>query len=70
MARFNGEPISGDGVAALLREPDTKVGLLERVAEQFNDYRDPELIKHSVSELLAQRIIGLALATALSSTPT
>jgi hypothetical protein len=33
----------------------------DRMAEQFTDIRDPELIEHSVGTLLAQRVMGLAL---------
>lgn len=44
-----------------MRKTDTKIGLLERVAEQVTDYRDPELVEHSVDALAAQKVAGLAL---------
>lgn len=34
---------------------------MQRLSQCFTDYRKPELIEHSVKELLLQRIYGLAL---------
>jgi len=45
----------------LLRETELRTGILRRLAEQFTDYRDPERIEHSVAELVAQRVLGIAL---------
>jgi hypothetical protein len=58
---FDGGPISSDGGAVLLRELDARLGVTERLAACFTDYRDPDRIDHSVAELLRQRIYGLAL---------
>jgi hypothetical protein len=44
----------------LLREVAERTGLLRRFAECFTDYRAPELIEHTVEELVAQRVLGLA----------
>jgi len=40
---------------------ETKTGILRRFAACFSDYRDPELVEHTVYELLAQRVFALAL---------
>jgi hypothetical protein len=64
VARFDGGAISTDGGALLLREVEAKTGLLRAIAEQFTDHRDPALIEHTVGELVAQRILGLALGYA------
>jgi hypothetical protein len=61
VARFDGGTISSDGGAFLLRQTDKRLNLLPRLAECFLDARDPDLIKHSVLEMLSQRIYGLAL---------
>ena len=45
----------------MLREADRRVNLLGRVAGCFIDGRAPLLVKHRLSEMLAQRIYGLAL---------
>ncbi len=45
----------------LLRAADRKIGLLRGVVRCFNDARDPQRIEHELSEMLAQRIYGLAL---------
>lgn len=60
-ADFSAGPISSDGGALLLREADLLVGLTERLARCFVDYRHPDRIEHSVQQLLAQRVYGLAL---------
>src|SRR5262245_15551803 len=38
-----------------------RLNLLQRFAASFIERRDPELTKHSVEELVAQRVYGLAL---------
>jgi hypothetical protein len=40
---------------------DQRLGLLDRLAGCFTDYRNPNSIEHSVHELVAQRVYGLAL---------
>jgi hypothetical protein len=50
-----------DGGALLLREVDGRINLLERLAACFQDGRSPVLITHQLSEMLSQRIYGLAL---------
>lgn len=61
VGNFDGGAISSDGGGLLLGEVEAHTGILARLAAQFIDYRDPELIEHSVRELLAQRVYGLAL---------
>jgi hypothetical protein len=60
-AEFRAVPVSTDGGALLLREADRKINLLSRLALCFTDGRDQRLVEHSVGEMLAQRIYGLAL---------
>ena len=61
IGRFDGGRITLDGGGLLLREVDRCIGLLDRLADCFADYRNPESIEHSVRELVAQRVYGLAL---------
>ena len=58
---FDGGPISSNGGVLLLREADRRIGLIEGLSKCFRDGRDPELIQHTVSQLLSQRIYALAL---------
>ena len=58
---FDGGAITSDAGGLLLREVDAKTVIIGRFAECFTDYRDPELIEHTVAELVAQRVYGLAL---------
>lgn len=60
-ARFDGAAMSTDGGALLLRAVDKKVRLLPRVAACFRDGREAQRVEHELSEMLAQRIYGLAL---------
>jgi hypothetical protein len=45
----------------LLRETDRRLNLLARFADCFLDGPDARRVRHSVSELVAQRVYGLAL---------
>lgn len=58
---FSGGRISSDGGGLLLRQVDRRVRLTERMAGCFKDYRDQDLIEHTIEEISAQRVIGLAL---------
>lgn len=60
-AAFDGGDITSDAGALLLREADHRFGIIRRFAACFRDLRNPELIEHTVTELLSQRIYGLAL---------
>ena len=59
--RFDGGNISSDGGGTLLREADLRIGLSERVAACFHDYRNPNSVEHDVRTLIAQRVFGVAL---------
>jgi hypothetical protein len=58
---FDGGAITSDAGALLLKEVEAKCGIISRLAGCFTDHRDPELIEHSVEDLIAQRVYGLAL---------
>ena len=61
IAEFQGGDITSDAGGLLLREVEQATGILRRFAGGFRDHRDPELIEHSVLELVSQRVYGLAL---------
>ena len=61
VAQFDGGQMTSDGGALLLREADSRIDLLRRLANCFRDGRSQERVSHSIAELLAQRIYGLAL---------
>src|SRR5260370_2243579 len=61
VARFDGGTITSDGGALLLRETDRRLNLLPRLAGCFLDGRNPLLVRHSVQQMVSQRIYGLAL---------
>jgi len=61
VARFDGGQITSDAGALLLHPLEQRSGILRQFAACFRDHRDPERIEHSVSELVRQRVYGLAL---------
>jgi hypothetical protein len=61
VARFDGGTITSDGGALLLRETDRRLNLLPRLGGCFLDGRNAALVRHSVQQMVSQRIYGLAL---------
>jgi hypothetical protein len=61
VADFSGGTLSSDGGVLLLRQVDANLGLTGALSECFRDTRDPVYVDHTVRQLLAQRIYGLAL---------
>jgi hypothetical protein len=61
VAEFSGGTISSDGGGLLLQETDSKLNLLTRFSQCFVDLRNPDLIEHSVEQLIRQRVYALAL---------
>jgi hypothetical protein len=60
VARFDGGRITSDGGGLLLRETERLTGIIRQFSACFTDHRDPELIEHTVEELVGQRVYGLA----------
>jgi DDE family transposase len=61
VADFDGGDISSDSGALLLRKTEQLTAIIRQFATCFTDHRNPNLIEHSVEELLAQRVYALAL---------
>lgn len=60
VADFSGGHVSSNGGLLLLRQVDSSLGMTRRLSRCFRDRRDPRFVEHSLSELLAQRILSLA----------
>jgi hypothetical protein len=60
-ARFDGGQQTSDAGGLLLRETDRRLRLLKRFAACFVDGRSAGRIEHSVEEMVAQRVYGIAL---------
>jgi len=58
---LDGGTSTSDGGVVLLGEVEAKTHILHQLTDCFTDYRDPDLIEHTVAQLLAQRVYGLAL---------
>lgn len=61
VADFSGGTLSTDGGVLLLRQVDARLGLTRELAHCFKDGRDLRYADHSVQELIAQRLYGMAL---------
>lgn len=61
VAQFDGGLITSDAGGLLLREVESRIGIVKQFAECFTDFRDEDLSEFSKQELLAQRIMALAL---------
>ena len=61
VGRFDGGSITSDAGALLLREVELRTGIIKQFAACFKDYRNPELIEHTLETLIGQRVHGLAL---------
>ena len=59
-ASFSGEHISSDGGLLLLREVENKTGLLRNFAAAIRDARNQSYVKHSLYELVCQRVYQIA----------
>jgi len=61
VADFSGGTLSSDGGVLLLRQIDQGLGLSRSLAGCFADTRDQRFVDHTLPQLLAQRLYGLAL---------
>jgi Transposase DDE domain group 1 len=61
LADFDGGDITSDGGALLLRKTEQLTAIIRQFVACFTDHRKADLIEHTVTELVAQRVYGLAL---------
>jgi hypothetical protein len=61
VASFDGGTITSEAGALLLGATDRAIGLVQRFAACFQDYRLQEFVEHQVATLIGQRVFGLAL---------
>jgi Transposase DDE domain group 1 len=59
-AAFDGGRITSDGGVALLALADRRIGVVDRLAGQIADPRDPALVTHSVASILRARVLAIA----------
>jgi DDE family transposase len=61
VACFDGGQITTEAGALLLRPVEQRTGILRQFAACFRDFRRAELVEHTVSELVRQRVYGIVL---------
>ncbi len=60
VAAFDREQASSDGGAVLLKAAERVYGLVKAFARCLVDRRAPEKIRHTLEDLVAQRVFGIA----------
>lgn len=60
VATFDQQHASSDGGAVLLKAAERQYGVIDGFAQCLVDARQPGKVRHTVADLLAQRIFGLA----------
>jgi hypothetical protein len=60
-AAFDAGLVTSDAGGLLLGATDRAIGLLDRFAACFRDYRRQDRVEHSVATLIGQRVFGIAL---------
>lgn len=60
IATFDQPHASSDGGAVLLKAAERRYGLIDGIARCLVDERQPGKVRHTLADLLAQRIFGLA----------
>ena len=63
-ADFSGGDITGNGGIPLLAQVDRRLGLTRAVARRLDDGRRRASVRHTLGELLRQRVYALALGKA------
>jgi hypothetical protein len=61
VAAFDGGAMTSEAGAMLLGATDNQIRMIERFADCFTDQRAADLIEHTVSSLVGQRVFGIAL---------
>ena len=57
---FDGGMLSSDAGVLLLRKVERRLGIAARLTSCLKDKRDPDLIKHTVEEMLRLRMLAIA----------
>ena len=60
VATFDQQHASSDGGAVLLKAAERQYGFIEGFAEELRDARQPGKVRHTLADLLGQRIFGIA----------
>jgi hypothetical protein len=63
VGKFDRGIISSDGGGLLLGEVEARTHIVERLAAQLTDHREPDAIEHSIRDLVGQRVFRLTLGS-------
>jgi hypothetical protein len=57
---FNGGEVSSDAGLLFLRETESRIGIINKIVNVFDDKRHPSYIRHKIFQLLTQRVFQIA----------
>jgi hypothetical protein len=60
VAKFDGGNVTSDAGLLLLAQADKKLGLIQAMAGAIGDPRQPGKVRHSVDEIIAERVFAIA----------
>jgi hypothetical protein len=60
IAAFDGGRLTSDGGVMLLAAAERRLGIADTLAALIADPRDPDLVTHSVADILRARILAIA----------
>ena len=56
-ADFDGGATTSDGGALLLRQAESKIGIVDRIVKALSDHRHQSYIDHTHTDLIRQRVL-------------
>ena len=59
-ADFDGSMTTSDGGVLLLRQAESKIGIVDRIVEALSDHRHQSYIDHTYTDLIRQRVFQIA----------
>ena len=59
-ADFDGGMTTSDGGVLLLRQAESKIGIVDRIVEALSDHRHQSYIDHTYTDLIRQRVFQIA----------
>ncbi|MFH2026874.1 MAG: transposase, partial [bacterium] len=60
IADFNGGNVTSDAGLLFLREVESRLGIIQRIADVLPDGRHQSYVQHSINQLLTQRVFQIA----------
>ena len=60
IADFDGGRLTSDGGVMLLSMAERRLGIADRLARRFPDWRDPARVTHTLADMIRARVFAIA----------